>query len=338
MKKLFSNKPGIVFFLVICFLFCQSFYFIHKINRQESEIVNLKSYINNLEKKTEKSVRQNYVNAQSISWPVVFCGDTLYNDDPVIRASIEREFYALLGNQGQIQLYLKRTQKYFSMIERHLQEASLPEDLKYLATHESALLPGIRSKSHATGLWQFMFATGRHYKLRIDRVIDERLDPVKSTRAAVQFLTDLYKKYHSWPLVMAAYNGGAGRIDRTLRNQNSHNFVDLVLPEETERYYFKIAATKIILSQPERYGFYMEPDDYYQPENYIPVEHKVTKRRESLVNIALNYNLSLAQFRMANPSIKANDLAEGTYTLNIPQDYFVIVSSTSAADDSCQID
>ncbi len=272
----------------------------------------------------ESALDQSFVNAQKIPHPLTFCGDTIDLDNRFIRERVEREFYSLLGNQGQLQLYMKRTKRYLPLFEKHLKEAGMPDDLKYLAVHESALIPKIRSRSRAVGLWQFMYATGRLYKLKIDRYIDERQDPEKATKAAIRFLRDLYKKFGSWPLVLAGYNGGQGRIHRSVRDQKSKNLIDLSLPEETERYFFKVLATKIILSQPESFGFKFEDDDYFDPLSTIKIDFRVTKSKISLEELSKLFEMRIVALKEYNPHIRNTYLPTGLYTFNLPQENYAI--------------
>ena len=271
-----------------------------------------------LQQKIESLENQNFVNSQKIPLPVIFCGDTLDMKNPYIRERVEREFYSLLGDQGQLQLYLKRTDRYLPMIENYLIDAGLPEDLKYLSVHESALLPNIRSRSNAVGLWQFMYSTGRLYKLKINRYIDERRDPEKATAAATRFLKDLYKQFKNWPLVLAAYNSGQGRIQRNIKRQNTRSFVDLSLPEETERYYFKIVATKIILSQPEIFGFRVDESDFFSTPETVNIDFMIQKETMFLEEIATAFNMSIVALKETNPYLINTHLNKGTYQLNIP--------------------
>lgn len=289
----------------------------------------------------ESMDKQNFVNAQKIPLPVVFCGDTLDMKNPYIRERVEREFYSLLGNQGQLQLYLKRTDKYLPMIEQYLNDAGLPEDIKYLSVHESALLPKIRSRSNAVGLWQFMYSTGRLYKLKINRYIDERRDPEKATAAATRFLKDLYKRFKDWPLVLAAYNGGQGRIQRNIKKQNTRSLIDLSLPQETERYYFKIVATKIIVSQPKAFGFRVEKGDFFTAPKTVDVDFTIQKDKMFLKEIASTFNMSIVALKETNPHLINTHLNRGTYELNIPvenhQWYFENDVSESLGEESLAV-
>ncbi len=131
-----------------------------------------------------------------------------------------------------------RTLMYFPMIEHYLAEYNLPNDLKYLAIVESALVPRANSRVGATGLWQFMKPTAEWMGLRVGGELDEREDPHKSTQAAMRYLTYLYDRYEDWELAIAAYNGGTGRVSRAIKRARSRDFwkIRRFLPRETRNY------------------------------------------------------------------------------------------------------
>ncbi|MCB2201411.1 LysM peptidoglycan-binding domain-containing protein [bacterium] len=151
--------------------------------------------------------------------------------------------------------YLSRSKKYRWLFEDVLTEYGLPQDLIYLSLVESGYNPNAYSWARAMGLWQFISSTGRLYGLDRDWWIDERKDPVKSTRAAARFLRDLYEKFGDWELAMAAYNGGPGRVDRTMKRQQTKDFWKLNLKRQTMDYVPLIYAATIIAKDPEKYGF-----------------------------------------------------------------------------------
>ena len=322
MEKKKLNIFLILLIVVITIVFYQVYYTAEKskkLSKLEDEIQGMQEKIDQLETLNKK----NFVNIQKIPLPLIFCGDTLDMQNNFIRERVEREFYSLLGNQGQLQLYIKRTQRYLPMITANLEEAGMPKDIQYLAVHESALLPKIRSRSNAVGLWQFMHATGRLYKLKINRYIDERRDPEKATKAAVRFLGDLYKQFGSWPIVLAAYNGGQGRLSRSIKKQNSKSLIDLSLPEETERYYFKIVATKIILSNAESFGFSLEGHEYFQTLEKRNVDFTINENQMSLEQIAEVFDLSIVALKDFNPQLRDNHLLRGTYQLKVPVENYI---------------
>jgi hypothetical protein len=321
MEKKKLNIFLIILLTVVTVVIYQLYYTAEK----SKQLSDLEDEINSLQEKIdqlESQNKRNFVNIQKIPLPLIFCGDTLDMNNHFIRERVEREFYSLLGDPGQLQLYMKRTERYLPMISAQFEEAGLPTDLQYLAVHESALLPKIRSRSNAVGLWQFMYATGRLYKLRIDRYIDERRDPIKATRAAVRFLGDLYKKFGRWPIVLAAYNGGQGRLQRSIKNQNSKSLIDLSLPEETERYYFKIVATKIILSHAEEFGFSLERHEYFPTPEKIELDFTIDATQMTLEQIAGVFDLSIVALKDFNPQLRNTYLPRGTYQLYLPVDNY----------------
>ena len=166
-------------------------------------------------------------------------------------------------------MWLKRGARYFPYITRQLKEAGMPEDLKYLAVAESALLRGVRSPAGAVGAWQFMPFTARRYGLRVDRWIDERRNFGKSTVAALAYLRELHDEFGSWTLAMAAYNCGETRVRKTIEEQGRRNYYELHLPRETMRYIFRIISAKIILQNPKKYGYDLPPERLYGP---VPAE------------------------------------------------------------------
>ncbi|MGP8051728.1 MAG: transglycosylase SLT domain-containing protein [Desulfobaccales bacterium] len=167
-----------------------------------------------------------------------------------------------------IQRQLARSTRYLPMIKEVFQEYGLPEDLAYLAMIESGFNPEAQSPAGARGMWQFIKGTGVRYGLVIDGCLDERRDPVKSTRAAARYLRDLYRQFGSWYLAAASYNCGERRVEKELHKGNGENFWELsagsCLPSETKNYVPQMIAATIIAKNPERYGFtdipYQQPD------------------------------------------------------------------------------
>lgn len=170
--------------------------------------------------------------------------------------------------------WLSRSGKYAPIIEPILEEENLPLDLLYLSMIESGFNQRAYSRARAVGLWQFMSGTGKQYGLRIDSQIDERRDVEKSTRAAAAYLTDLYNDFGDWPLAVAAYNAGPGKIRKGLKRYKVDNFWDLAqhkyLRLETKRYVPKLIAAIMIAKEPEKYGF--TSIDFAAPMQYDTVE------------------------------------------------------------------
>jgi membrane-bound lytic murein transglycosylase D len=156
--------------------------------------------------------------------------------------------------------WLERSDRYSAFVQETFAAAGIPRDLHHLAMVESGYQPTARSRAGAVGMWQFMAGTGRGMGLRIDDQVDERMDPVRSTRAAARHLRQLWDDFgHDWALAAAAYNAGGGRISRGLRDFGSNSFWDLAvrgnLAEETRRYVPRLYAVTIIAKDPARFGY-----------------------------------------------------------------------------------
>ena len=160
-----------------------------------------------------------------------------FSYNPLVREAIE---LYLFKRRGLLSSMLSLGDLYFPEIEMALDKNGLPMELRYLVIVESALNPKAISPAGAAGLWQLMLPTGKIYGLTVNSLVDERMDPVKSTEAACRFLKDLYRIYGDWWLVLAAYNCGPGNVNRALRRVNTDrpNFWDIYryLPNETRRY------------------------------------------------------------------------------------------------------
>jgi len=192
---------------------------------------------------------------------IVFAGEPVPLDRWDVAERLEREFYTALGNPAQVILWLKRSARYFPYIETELRRAGLPDDLKYVAVVESALLPRAYSWAHASGIWQFIAGTARSYGLRVTASWDERREPARSTAAALAYLSDLHASFGDWPLALAAYNAGESRVRGAMTRQGVSTYHQLSLPLETERYFFHILAAKLILADPAQYGFEVPPEE-----------------------------------------------------------------------------
>ena len=160
-------------------------------------------------------------------------------------------------------LWVRRSSHYLGMIFDVFRAKGLPEDLAFTAMIESGFNPTAVSRVGAKGLWQFMAPTARLYGLRVDRWVDERLDPEKSTVAAAGYLNDLYVRYGTWELAQAAYNAGEVKIDRAIRGTGSTDFWNLsrskYLKRETKDFVPAIQAAMLIGRDPSQYGFELSP-------------------------------------------------------------------------------
>jgi membrane-bound lytic murein transglycosylase D len=197
------------------------------------------------------------------------------------------------------ELILGRAQYYFPIFEAYLAEAQLPKSLKYLAMIESELKPQVKSRHGASGLWQFMPVTARYYGLQVDGMVDERRDPLASTQAAVRLLVDLQRKFRSWPLVLAAYNCGEGRVHKAIRKAKTTNYAKVAhfLPRQTRRYITKFIATAWVGDAFEAYAICPQ----VPVSLMFPTTVWSSNRPFSFKDLSLRCGLSLKQLRHLNP-------------------------------------
>lgn len=214
---------------------------------------------------------------------------------------------------------LKRSGMYVPLFREIFREEGVPLDLVYMAHVESHFKPNAYSRAKARGLWQFMLGTGKMYGLRQDWWIDERSDIVKSTHAAAQHLRDLYERFGDWHLAMAAYNVGSRRIDRVHRRYGKTlDYWDMVkrrmLPRETRSFVPSILAAVIIFRNPERYGFWVEPDPPLQFET-IDLDEQVDLRV-----VAEEIDVQVADLFALNPELRRGitPFHDDDYQLKVP--------------------
>jgi len=232
----------------------------------------------------------------------------------VINKKVEQFInYFQTKGKKQFEIYLSRYAVYNDMVQDILKQYSLPEELIYLAMIESGLNPKAHSRANASGMWQFIYSTGVQYNLNRNWYVDERRDPEKATRAACEYLTDLYKQFDNWYLALAAYNAGGGRISRAQRLHQTSDFWQLhALPRETRNYVpFFIAAT-IIGKDPEKYGF-------TTPKNR-PLKYDITTIEKSadLSILAQSAGISLAKLKQYNPELRQSATPTTSYSLKLP--------------------
>lgn len=211
---------------------------------------------------------------------------------------------------------------YFPMFEQEFDNYNIPLEMKYLSIVESALKPRARSRVGATGLWQFMFATGKEYKLDVSSYVDERSDPIKSTTAAAQYLSRLFEIFGDWDLALAAYNSGPGNVNKAIRRSGGYkNYWNIRqnLPRETAGYVPAFLATMYIFEFAEEHGFKPErPAFQHIQTDTIHVKNMIT-----LDQIAETTGVNIEELQFLNPSYKLDIIPkiEGkTYVLRLPRE------------------
>jgi len=247
-----------------------------------------------------------------------FCGEPVPVGREDVAERIDLELMDTLASPMRTALWLKRVPRHLPAIEESLRRRGLPEDLKYVAIIESNLRDDAVSGAGAVGPWQFMRGTASAYGLERSEWRDPLRDWEASTEAALAHLAELRGVFPSWPLALAAYNAGRGRVTRALESQGEADFYGLKLPRETERYVFRAVAAKLVLENPAAYGIDVEGARLYPPENAVAAEVKVERGEIPVWALARASGLSYRQFLRLNPSLVAAELPRGTHRLAVP--------------------
>lgn len=245
------------------------------------------------------------------------CNEPMPLNDRWVWEMLDRELTISVWDRAQVFMWLKRAGRYFPYLEKKLTEEGLPQDLKYLAIAESSLLLHIKSHKGATGPWQFMPQTAVRHGLRKDRRVDERRNFEQATEAALRYLKGLKGAFGTWTLALASYNCGEARLKEEMKEQKETDYYRLNLPEETERFIYRIAAIKLIMEAPEQYGFRLPKERIYKP---IPCDTVDVKVRVPihLADLSTALGTNLKAIKDLNPQIMGYHLPSGNYTLKTP--------------------
>ncbi|MEN9489467.1 MAG: hypothetical protein RL494_1732 [Bacteroidota bacterium] len=221
------------------------------------------------------------------------------------------------------------SQYYFPMFEEAMARYNVPLEIKYLAIVESALNPTAVSRVGATGLWQFMYETGKQYKLNINSYVDERSDALKASDAAARYMMNMYQIFGDWELVLASYNSGAGNVTKAIRRSGGHqNFWNIkkYLPRETQSYVPMFLATMYIFEYHKEHG--IVPDKMLV--NHFATDTIAVKRKMSFKQISDLLDIPEAQIAFLNPSYKMKVIpyvTKETHFLCLPKDKIAVFAS-----------
>lgn len=211
---------------------------------------------------------------------------------------------------------------YFPMFEQEFDNYNIPLEMKYLAIVESALKPRARSRVGATGLWQFMYATGKEHDLQVNSYVDDRSDPIKATTAAAQYLGKLYRIFGDWDLALAAYNSGPGNVNKAIRRSGGYrNYWNIRknLPRETAGYVPAFLATMYIFEFAEEHGFKAERPAF----QYIETDTVHVKQMISLDHVSETTGIKIEELQFLNPAYKLDIIPKvkgKTYVLRLPRE------------------
>jgi membrane-bound lytic murein transglycosylase D len=247
-----------------------------------------------------------------------------------VRESLDREIQINAYWHSQTIIFIKKSKRFFAIIEPILKKNGIPDDIKYMSVGESGFL-NVISPAGAAGVWQFLEGTATDYRLEMNDEVDERYHIEKATQAATAFLKESYRLYGNWALAAASYNMGRKNISKQMERQKSSDYYNLVLGEETGRYLYRMIALKLILEDPDKYGFKIDRDEYYPeiPYKIVEVETSIPSIPDFAHKMGVNYKM----LKELNPWLRDDKLTNAgrkKYEIKIlDPDFRTIISDTA---------
>ena len=295
-------------FAVSIFLFLFSIFFLSS-----------SSYLNNSDNIHQQGFNSKY-NVYSVLKPndLKFADELVPNTSLDVWERLDKELLKNIYWQSNTLLYFKRANKYFPIIEEILAKNNIPDDFKYLALIESGFEYTV-SPSGAAGFWQIMRGTAREYGLEVNYAIDERYNLRKSTEAACSYLRKAYDEFGSWTMAAASYNMGINGVRRKIEKQETNNYFNLHLNDETSRYVFRIIVIKEIMENPRKYGFVFRDNDLYTHPQVKQI--RVDSTIDNLYSFAKDHNINYKILKKYNPWLRISKLPDESrrvYYIDIP--------------------
>jgi membrane-bound lytic murein transglycosylase D len=271
----------------------------------------------------ENSVRSlsknNQWNVPALPQQISFASEKVPVERWDVKEKFDKEFLQLYYAPGAILYLVKLANRNFPIISERLKANGVPDDFKYLCIAESNMQSWAVSSSGAVGYWQFLHGTGAGYGLEISSQIDERQNLEKATDAACKYFKIAYTKFGNWTAAAASYNCGIGGYNAQASFQRTNNYYDLQLPEETNKYIFRILSFKYLLENADQLGFKVDDEEKYQA---IPTRTiTVTSSISDLAQFAISNGTTYKMLRVLNPWIKSKSLTvrKGkSYTIKLP--------------------
>ena len=263
-----------------------------------------------------------FVNAKAFELPkkLFFAGERVPLMDADVRERLDKELNVNIYYHSSTIFLIKRANRWFPFISKKLEEHDIPTDLIFLPLIESGFQQVI-SPAGASGFWQLMKGTAKELNLEVNDEVDERYHPEKSTLAAIQYLKDAYSKFGNWTNVAASYNMGMNGLSKSLSKQRVSSYYDLLLNEETKRYVFRMLALREIMTNQQKYGFYVNSSELYYPEELKTIT--VKKSITDLTDFAIKNGVTLKTLKRHNPWLRKNSLtvkSKGkTYDILLPK-------------------
>ncbi|MEB2774712.1 lytic transglycosylase domain-containing protein [Algoriphagus sp. D3-2-R+10] len=236
---------------------------------------------------------------------LTFAGEMVPLEIEDVKERLEREIYVNAYWQSNMILLMKRSSKFLPEIEKMLEENGIPDDFKYLAMAESALM-NVTSSAGAKGFWQILESTGKEYGLEITNDVDERYHLEKATFAASKYFNKAHARFRDWTAVAASYNMGQSGFSRRQEDQLTKNYYDLYLNDETSRYLFRILAFKVIFENPGKFGFHLRESDFYKNPSLRAIQ--VDSDIKNLANWVKQHGSTYKDLKLYNPWLRDEDL------------------------------
>ena len=267
----------------------------------------------------EKQNNRHHWYAPAIPDQLQFAGEKVPLERWDVREKFDREFLLNYYSPGTIVYLLKLANRNFPIISARLKANNVPDDFKYLCIAESNMQGWAVSRSGAVGYWQFLDKTAPGYGLETSSQADQRRDLERSTDAACKYLKQAYAKFGSWTAAAASYNCGMAGYQNHANFQRTQNYYDLYLPEETNKYIFRILAFKYLIENAATLGFVVDEDEKYQPLDYKTIT--VSASIPDLAAFAAQRGTTYQMLRTMNPWINGKSLNVGkgkSYVIKLP--------------------
>lgn len=250
-----------------------------------------------------------------------FAGEAVPLDRRDVQERLDRELLYNYYYKPNVLFTMKLANRYFPAISERLKANGVPDDFKYLCVAESNLMATAISRVGAVSFWQFMNTTAPQYQLLINNEVDQRYDLEKATDAACKYLKQAYDRFGSWTAAAASYNCGMGGYNNQATFQKTTHYYDLHLPEETNRYIYRILTFKHLLNNAAEMGFVLDSSDMYAPVPFREVE--VTRTIPNLATFAIEHGTTYKILKLMNPWIKGRTLTVRPgrdYVLKLPEE------------------
>jgi len=253
-----------------------------------------------------------------------FAGEEAPMEYAFVRENLEREVTVNTYWASATVIIMKRSNRYLPIMKPIFKKYGVPDDMAYIAMIESQL-SNVISPAAAVGFWQFTKASAMENNLEVNDEVDERYSVLQSTEAACRFMKASYERFGSWTLAAASYNAGRTRIVSAINDQNQHNFYHLYLNDETSRYIYRILALKIIMQDPQRYGFNLRNKDLFAPvpTEQITINEPIPDLNAFASKNGISYK-TLKDFNQWLRQPKLTNKKRSSYTILIPKQGFLL--------------